>query len=111
MKKLKIPYLNLLPVLVIAFFLYKLVDNTELSIGGVLSVLYGCIAYFVSGFFVAYLLNPAMKFFEKLIRSEKDSKTVQKTKRAGVIAFLYLLFAGIITIFVVAIIPTVRDGV
>ncbi len=111
MKKLKIPYLNLLPVLVIAFFLFKLVDNTELSFGSILAVLYGCVAYFIAGFFVAYLLNPAMKFFEKLIHSEKDSKTVQKTKRAGVIAFLYLLFAGIITIFVVAIIPTVRDGV
>ena len=111
MKKLKIPYLNLLPVLVIAFFLFKLVDNTELSFGGVIAVVYGCIAYFVAGFFVAYLLNPAMKFFENLIRSQKDSQGVKKAKRAGVIAFLYLLLAGIVTVFVVAVIPTIRDGV
>ncbi len=111
MKKIKIPYLNVLPVLFLAFLLFKLVDNTELSIGGVFRTIYECIAYFVAGFVVAYLLNPAMVFFENLIISRKDSERIKRVKRAGVIAFLYLLFAGILTIFIVAIIPTVRDGV
>ncbi len=111
MKKLKIPYLNLLPVLLIAFVMFKLVDNTQLSFSGVFSLVYACIAYFVTGFVVAYLLNPAMNFFENLIRSQRDSETARKLKRAGVIAFLYLMLIGIVTIFVVAIVPTIRDGI
>ncbi len=111
MKRIKIPYLNLLPMLLIAFILFKLVNNTELSFGGVAKTFYGCIAYFVSGFIVAYLLNPAVKFFDKLIRSEKDTVKAKKLKRAGVIAFVYLLLIGVITVFVVAVIPTIRDGI
>lgn len=111
MKKIKIPYLNILPVLFLAFLLFKLVDSTELSFDGVFKIAYGCIAYFVSGLVVAYLLNPAMVFFENLISSQKDSKRTKRLKRGGVIAFLYLLLAGVLTIFVVAIIPTIRNGV
>ncbi len=111
MKKIKIPYINILPVLLIAFLLFKLINNTELSIGGILQTVYGCIAYFVSGFVVAYLLNPAMNFFEKLITSQKDTVGMWHMKRGGVIAFLYLLLAGIVTIFVVAVIPTIRTGI
>lgn len=111
MKKIKIPYLNVLPVLLIAFLLFKMVDNTELSFGGLLSTIYSCVAYFVSGFVVAYILNPAMNFFEGLVRSKKDSPKTKKVKRAGVIAFLYLLLFGSVTIFVVAIIPTIREGI
>ncbi|MBR5235885.1 MAG: AI-2E family transporter [Clostridia bacterium] len=110
MKKIKIPYLNVLPVLFIAFLLFKLVNNTELSFGGVFQTLYSCIAYFVSGFVVAYLLNPAMNFFEKLIASTKDSAQTRNIKRTGVIAFLYLLLIGCVTIFVVAIIPIISNG-
>ncbi len=111
MKKFKIPYLNLLPILLIAFLLFKLVYNTELTIGSIVTTVYGCVAYFVSGFVVAYLLNPAVNFFEGLIRSKKDSPKMKKLKRAAVIAFVYLLLIGVITIFVVAIIPTIRDAV
>lgn len=111
MKKFKIPYLNVLPVLFISFLLFKLINNTEISIGGVFQTLYGCIAYFVSGFVIAYLMNPAMCFCERLIQSQKDTERAHSLKRGGVIAFLYLLFIGIITIFVVAVIPTIRTGV
>lgn len=111
MKKFKIPYLNVLPVLFISFLLFKLINNTEISIGGVFQTLYGCIAYFVSGFVIAYLMNPAMCFCERLIQSQKDTERARGLKRGGVIAFLYLLFIGIITIFVVAVIPTIRTGV
>ncbi len=110
-KKIRIPYLNVLPILFLAFLLFKLVNNTEISIGGVFQTIYGCIAYFVSGFVIAYLMNPALCFFERLIQSQKDTERTRSIKRGGVIAFLYLLFIGIITIFVVAVIPTIRTGV
>ncbi len=111
MKKWKIPYIQALPVLIIAFFIFKLIYEAELSFDSVLSAIYSCIAYFVSGFIVAYLLNPALKFFENLIQSKKDTEKMKKLKRGGVIAFLYLLLAGILTIFVVAVIPTIRTGI
>lgn len=74
-------------------------------------MLYSCVAYFIWGFVFAYLLNPAMAFFERVISSSKDSLRTAQYKRAGVIAFLYLLIAGLITIFVVAIVPTIRNGI
>jgi len=110
-KKFKIPYLNLIPVLLIAFLLFKLVNNTQLSITGVVKLVYGCVAYFVTGFVIAYLLNPALNFFEGLIRSKHDSSRMKAVKRACVIAFIYLLLVGLITIFVIAVIPTIRDGI
>ncbi len=111
MKKQKIPYLNLLPVLLIAFLLFKLVDTMEFSLSGIIAVVYGCVAYFVAGLIVAYLLNPALKFVEKWVVRPKDSLRVKHIKRGGVIAFLFLLLVGSIAVFVVAIIPTIRDGV
>ncbi len=111
MKKLKIPHIDWLPMLLIAFLLFKLVNNTEMTFGSIISTLYSCVAYFVSGFVVAYLLNPAVRFFEGLIQSKKDTRRTRNVKRGAVIAFVYLLLIGIITVFVVAIIPTIRDGV
>lgn len=110
-KKWKIPYLGTLPVVLIAAVLIKLVFTTNISVTGILSTLYSCVAYFVWGFVFAYLLNPAMAFFERLISSSKDSLRAARYKRAGIIAFLYLLIAGLITIFVVAIVPTIRNGI
>lgn len=52
-----------------------------------------------------------MVFFENLIHSQKDSPRIEHIKRGGVVAFLYLLIAGSITIFIVAIAPTIRTGV
>ncbi|MBQ4515968.1 MAG: AI-2E family transporter [Clostridia bacterium] len=110
-KKLRIPYLGLLPIILISAFLIKLMLVADVSLTSILGVVYSCIAYFVWGFVYAYLLNPAMVFFERLISSKKDSPKVKKYKRAGVIAFLYLLIAGLITLFIVAIVPTIRAGI
>ena len=97
MKKFKIPYLNLLPVIIISFILLKLIFVADISFSAVFDFLYSCIAYFVWGVVIAYFFNPAMKFFDKLIASKKDSQKTRKLKRAGVIAFIYLMFIGIIT--------------
>lgn len=110
-KKYKIPYLGVIPVILISAILLKLIFTTEISLQGVFSTIYSCIAYFVWGFAFAYLLNPAVHFFEQLIVSGKDSLRCKRGKRALVIAFLYLLITGLITIFIVAIVPTIRQGV
>jgi len=111
MKKIKIPYLNLLPVLLIAFVLFKLVDTAELSVSGLFRIASDAATSFVFGLVVAYLLNPAMVFFEKLIGSSKDSEKTRRIKRGGIIAFLYLMLLGLLTIFVVSVIPTIQDGI
>ena len=111
LKKIKIPYIGVLPIILISAVIIKLIFSTNISVAGVISVLYSCIAYFVWGFVYAYFLNPLMVFFERLISSRKDTERIKKYKRAGVIAFLYLLIAGLITIFVVAIVPTIRQGI
>ena len=53
-KKLKIPYLNIIPVALVLFVLFKIVNNADISFGGIRNLLYSCVAYFVWGFF----LNP-----------------------------------------------------
>lgn len=111
MKKLKFPHLNLLPLIVLSFILLKLIFEADISFSAVFSFIYSCIAYFVWGIVIAYLFNPLMVFFDKLIASKKDSPKMKKIKRGGVIAFLYLMFIGVITIFVVAFIPTVKEGI
>lgn len=110
-KKMKIPYLGLLPVVFLAAVIIKLVFAAEISFQGVLSTLYDCVAYFIWGFAFAYLLNPAMGFFERLVSSQKDKTSGKRRKRAAIIAFLYLLILGLLTIFVVAVVPTIRTGV
>lgn len=110
-KKFKIPHLSLIPVAVILFILFKIINNTDISYRGIIEAAYSCIAYFIWGFAFAYILNPPMKFFEKMIYSTRDSKTVRLAKRGGIIAFLYLLFFGMLTLFVVAVLPTIRRGV
>lgn len=111
MKKPNIPYIGLIPVLLIAFFLFKLISSMNISLASMFSTIYGCLAYFLYGFVLAYLLNPAMAYFERLLASKKDSPKTRRIKRAGIIAFLYLLLAGLITLFIVAILPTIVDGI
>ena len=67
-KRLKIPYIKIIPIALILFVMFKIVNNAELSFSGITSVLYSCIAYFVWGFVFAYLLNPMLVFFENLIK-------------------------------------------
>ncbi len=111
MKKIKIPYLNLLPILLIAFLLFKLVNSMKLSLDGIFGTLYQCVSYFVFGFVLAYLLNPALNFFEGLIRSKRDTEKMRACKRACIITFIYVLLLGSFSVFVVAVIPTIREAI
>lgn len=110
-KKLKIPYLNIVPVAIILLVLYKIIMNTNISFAGITTLIYSCVAYFVWGFVFAYLLNPALVFFEKLIKREKDSDKIKLLKRGGVIAFIYLLLTGLLALFIIAILPSIRKGI
>ena len=110
MKKFRVKYLNLLPVIILSFLIFKLITETNISINSFFSFIYSCSAYFIWGAVIAYLFNPLMVFFDKLIKSKKDTKKAKKIKRACVIAFIYTTFFGIVTLFIVAIIPTLMEA-
>lgn len=110
-KKIKIPYLNIVPVAVLLLIIYKIIMNANISFGALQSIVYSCVAYFIWGFVFAYLLNPLMVFFDKLIKKSGDSEKVRLLKRGGVIAFIYLLLLGLLALFIVAILPSIRKGV
>ncbi len=111
MKKWKIRYLDVLPVLFIGLWLCKMIFTTDMSFSGLFSTLYSCIAYFVYGLAFAYFLNPLVVFLEHFIVKEDDALKKRKVKRGLSIAVVYLVVAGFISVFVINIIPTIVSGI
>ena len=110
MKKWKIRYLNVLPVLIIAFLLCKLIFTTDISLSGVFSTVYSCIAYFIYGLVFAYFLNPLLVFLERRIVKPEDTEKNKKLKRGLSIAAIYLMVIGFISIFIINIAPAIASG-
>ena len=100
MNKSKIPYLNLIPIILITLLLYRLVQNFEL-VKMAFGFLTALISPFVLGFVIAYLLNPLLKFFEKKL----------KFGRNICILFVYLLVLGLISLGFTVILPGVAQSI
>ncbi len=111
MKNWKIRHLDFIPILVIAFFLCKLIFTTDISLSGIFDTVYSCIAYFVYGLIIAYFLNPLLTVALRRIIRNKDTETTKRVKRGVAIAVLYLAAVGFISIFVVTIIPAIANGI
>lgn len=111
MKKFKLKHMDLIPILVVAFFLFKLVFSTNMSIKSAFDAIYSCVAYFLYGLIVAYFLNPLVSFVEKRTVKESDSIRKKKIIRKISIAGVYLVVIGIITVFFATIIPAIVDAV
>ncbi len=111
MRNWKIRYLNIIPMLVIAFLLCKLIFTTNISFSGILSTIYSCIAYFVYGLLFAYFLNPLVGYFERLLQKSKDDDKKKRIKRGISIAMAHFLVVGFITVFIINIVPAIGDGV
>ncbi len=110
MKKWRIRYLEVLPVLIIALLLGKLIFTTNISFDGLLTTIYSCIAYFVYGLAIAYFLNPLLVFMEQKFVKKTDSSKTKNVKRGLFIAIVYLVVLGFITIFLLNIVPTIVNG-
>ena len=110
MKNWKIRYLEIIPVLVIAFLLCKLIFTTNISFSSIFSMIYSCIAYFVYGLVIAYFLNPLVIFLEGLFTRKKESGKWKRVKRSLSIAASYIIVIGFISIFVMNIVPTIISG-
>lgn len=111
MKNWKIRHLDFIPVLIIAFFLCKLIFTTDISISGIFDTVYSCVAYFVYGLIIAYFMSPLMSALERRIAKSKDTERTKKIKRGITIAVLYLAVLGFISIFVVTIVPAIASGI
>lgn len=111
MKKFKLKHMEFIPILLVAFLLFKLVMTTDISIANVFGVVRSCVSYFVYGFIVAYFLNPLVSFFERKILKEDDKSSRKKVMRGIIVAAVYLMVLGIVVVFFVTIIPAIIDAV
>ncbi len=96
MLKRKIPHLDWIPMLFIAFILYRLVNNVESFVEGIKFFL-SIISYITWGFAIAYLLNPGVTFLEDKL----------KANRLISMLVVYIVFIGVIIFFTMIIIPNV----
>lgn len=92
----RIPYLNLIPILLIAFILFKLVNQADLLLRG-FQFIRSLLTPFFWAFVIAYLLNPLMASVEKHL----------KLKRSWSVFIVYLLVLGLIILAITIISPRI----
>ena len=90
----KIPYVQLIPIIIITFILFRIVNNIE-NIGSIFNKISSLLTYFIWGFIIAYLLNPLMVYIER----------ETKLKRIYSISILYSLFIGLIFLIITLVTP------
>ncbi|MCX7746530.1 MAG: AI-2E family transporter [Clostridia bacterium] len=96
----KIPYLRLLPLLLIAFILFRLVNNAEILLSG-LGFFLSILSYLFWAFAIAYLLNPMMVLIEKKL----------KIRRGLSIFLIYSAFTGIVVFCLTILVPMLTDNI
>lgn len=99
-KDKKIPYLNLIPVILLSFILFKLVNNIGIFTNSI-SVFISYISSFIWAFGIAYLLNPIM------IRVEKKFHT----RRNITLLIMYTFVLSIIIFSVTILTPNIGDSI
>lgn len=99
-KNKKIPHIELLPIIVLSFIFFKVINNIEILSKG-LGIFVSYISSFIWAFAIAYLLNPFILFIEKKY----------KTKRALSILIIYIIVLGIIVLLVTIISPKIASNV
>lgn len=95
----KIQYLNIIPILIIAFILFKMVGKLDVYLHKVNVI--KIVSPIIWAFAIAYLLNPAMRFLEKRT----------KLSRGLVILLIYILVIGIISMFILFISPSIVESI
>lgn len=100
MKYEKIPYIKLVPIILISFILFRVINNIE-HVEGLIGKVFSLFSFFVWGFAIAYLLNPLMMYIEK--------KT--KMKRGWTLLIVYALLIGIIVLVCILIVPVLVKNI
>jgi predicted PurR-regulated permease PerM len=96
----KIPYFNLIPIILLTFILFKVVNDIELLTNGI-SVFLSYIGSFIWGFGIAYLLNPILVNIEKSFH----------TKRVLTLLIIYIFLLGIIFFSITILTPNIGDSI
>lgn len=96
-KDSKIPYIELLPLIILSFILYKLISN----IGPLTKTISPVIGTFIWAFCIAYILNPVMGYIEKKF----------KLSRVWSLVITYAIFIGIIILIITIVTPKVAKSV
>lgn len=91
--------MELIPILLIAFILYRIVNNFAL-VSDALNYLLSILSYFIWGFSIAYFLNPLMTYLESKFN----------LKRIWSMLIIYSLLIGVIAFFSAIIIPKILDS-
>ena len=93
----------------IAFIFILLYPNKLL--GGISRII-SILTPLIIGFILAFILNPLLKLLEKKVFKKILNKPNQlKSKRALSMVCTYLIFLGIITLFIVLILPSIAQSV
>lgn len=90
----KIPYVNILVLVVISYILVKLIDNYQ-SVFTVIDSFISILSPFIFAFVIAYILNPILSFLEKRFH----------LKRSMSIAITYIIIISLILIFLIILLP------
>lgn len=98
-KNKKIPYLSLIPIILITALIFKSINNIELLAQGFWFVI-SILSPFFWAFGIAYILNPLMTYIEKKF----------KAKRGLSILLVYLIVIGFITLIVTIVSPAVANN-
>ena len=107
MKKFRLKHMDLIPILIVGFLLLKLVLSANMSLASTFDTVYSCVSYFIYGWIIAYFLNPLVSGIEKRVVKEGTSEKKRNTARSLIIAAVFLLAIGLITVFFVIIIPKI----
>lgn len=111
MKKFRLKHMDLIPILIIGFLLFKLVLTADMSIAATLDAVYSCVSYFIYGWIIAYFLNPLVSYIERKVVKKDTVAKKRKTVRKLIIAAVFLFVIGLISVFFVSIIPAIVDAV
>lgn len=95
----KIPYIEFVPIIIITFLLYRIVNNIE-NVGSILHKTSSLLSYFIWGFVIAYLLNPLMVYIERKV----------KIKRIYSIIIIYTLIVGIMILIITLVTPNIINS-
>ena len=98
-KNNKIPYLSLIPIILITALIFKFINNIEFLMQN-LKLIISILSPFFWAFGIAYILNPLMTYIEKKA----------KFKRPLSILLVYLIVIGFITLTVTIISPAIVNN-
>jgi len=100
LKYKKIPYLNLIPIILLTFILFRIVYHIEIFANAA-SVFISYISSFIWAFGIAYLLNPIMVTIENKFH----------TKRYLTLLVMYIFLLCIIVFSITILTPNIGDSV